>query len=284
MARKLLVVGLAVLSLVLSHVEATYAHSLVYTGTGFAISDAAPGGASGAIAVAHTGILTNVSVTITFDPRHTYTGDLIATLSRTGVGFETVDLFTRVGKAGFFFPGDSSDLHGPYTFSDTGGDSTAAALAADGGLGTPRACDAMSCGGSVAPPWSVSWVAARRARFLHPSIRAHEWRGDAPGVKERGTIRGVRLVAWATGVCHAFPNGVLGVPADSRLGVDESLTLRQVLAWLKPARSAARRIATARSSAPTAIHPCASPVPRAPTSRCVAGRARRAVSTSSSTA
>jgi hypothetical protein len=79
--------------------------------------------------------LTAVSLTMTWEPNHTFVGDLVVTLSN---GIVTADLFHRVGKtataSGF---GDSSDLDGPYTFVDGGADFAAAAAAAAFGAAVP---------------------------------------------------------------------------------------------------------------------------------------------------
>ena len=106
------------------------ASTIVYPGTGFAIPDNSAGGSSSSIIVPDGGALTNVSITLTFSPNHTWVGDLIATLSRDGT---PVDLVRRIGKTSAASGlGDNSNVAGPYTFVDAGPGDFAAAAAAIG--------------------------------------------------------------------------------------------------------------------------------------------------------
>lgn len=119
------------ITLILVTASQSFAGTVTYSGAGFTIPDSSPAGASSTIAVGDTGTLTDVSVTMTFSTPHTWVGDLVATLSFSGGG--TVDLYNRLGKtsvsSGF---GDSSNLTGPYTFSDSATANFAAAAASVG--------------------------------------------------------------------------------------------------------------------------------------------------------
>jgi subtilisin-like proprotein convertase family protein len=110
----------------------TFANTLFYSNTtGLAIPDNDTTGASQQIIVggADAGVLTAVSLTITFSTPHTQAGDLAITLSN---GTDTIDILRRPGSAFNFpsvSPGDSSNLAGPYTFIDSGSDIIAALAA-----------------------------------------------------------------------------------------------------------------------------------------------------------
>jgi MYXO-CTERM domain-containing protein len=99
------------------------ASASVYNGTGFAVPDNTPAGATGTVTVG--GDTTNIgSVSVMIDwgqghsntVGHTWVGDVIATL--TSPGGTTFALFSRSGWAGSGF-GDSSALQSQYTFTDT---------------------------------------------------------------------------------------------------------------------------------------------------------------------
>lgn len=92
------------------------ASAAVWTGGGFVIPDNSPAGITSVIAVSgEAAPVSGVEVTL-FDLRHTWVGDLTATLtSPSGTEFT---LFSRVGA---LTPGvgDSSNLGGNYSFSDS---------------------------------------------------------------------------------------------------------------------------------------------------------------------
>lgn len=109
----------------------------VYVGGGFAIPDNNAAGASNTINVPDAFSITDMSVTINWSTvvsgagsGHTWIGDIIATLK--GPNNVTIDLMRRVGSGTATGVGDSSDLRGALTFSDSAPATTlwAAALAA----------------------------------------------------------------------------------------------------------------------------------------------------------
>ena len=66
-------------------------------GAGFAIPDNTPAGAFSLINVGTAGTIVSLdSVTVTFDPIHTWVGDLVATFSSVATG-KSVHLFSRLG-------------------------------------------------------------------------------------------------------------------------------------------------------------------------------------------
>jgi len=167
---------IALLAIVGLAASAAQAQTFSFTGTPIAIPDNVAAGVSintGAV-VGTDAIITAVSVTIAFDPRHTWIGDLIATLTYTPtVGPVTsISLFNRVGRPGNVGFGDSSNVFGSYLFADGGADFWAAAAAigvGDGvnipnatyaasgaGSGTALAMDATFAGLSSAGSWSLT--------------------------------------------------------------------------------------------------------------------------------
>lgn len=99
----------------------------------FAVPDnttAAPGMGQSSITV-NTGGMTITSVNwvkITFQPGHTWAGDIVASL--IAPNGDNVHLFSRVGSTTQTGAGDSSDLLGTYRFFATGASFSAAAAAA----------------------------------------------------------------------------------------------------------------------------------------------------------
>jgi subtilisin-like proprotein convertase family protein len=95
-----------------------------FNGPGFTIPDNTPAGMNTTINVPNSFTVANVSVSITFsgvataDPvRHTWIGDLIATLTN---GTTTIDLFRRPGKSqAATGDGDNGNFNGTYTWSDS---------------------------------------------------------------------------------------------------------------------------------------------------------------------
>ncbi len=83
---------------------------------------------------------------------HTWVGDLIATVTYAPVGGSpiSVNLMNRIGQppAG---AGDSSDLNGNYTFSDSGADIWAAAAGLAGGVAIPGGDYRATGAGSSSP-------------------------------------------------------------------------------------------------------------------------------------
>ena len=89
-------------------------------GGGFAIPDNDPVGAFSNITVGTAGTIVSIdSVTMTFDTTHTWVGDLVATFTSISTG-KSVHLFSRVGSTTQNGVGDSSNLLGTYTFTNTG--------------------------------------------------------------------------------------------------------------------------------------------------------------------
>ncbi|MCD9189592.1 MAG: carboxypeptidase-like regulatory domain-containing protein [Pyrinomonadaceae bacterium] len=66
------------------------------------------------------GIVNHVEISFGFNPAHTWSGDIKAVLTSPNNASHT--LVDRVGETIVGGAGDSSDLAGPYTFSDQGGD------------------------------------------------------------------------------------------------------------------------------------------------------------------
>jgi subtilisin-like proprotein convertase family protein len=87
-----------------------------YTGPGVTIPDNNPTGVTSTITVNDSYFVMRLSITLTFAPTHTWAGDLIVRLTHGG---QTIDLFRRIGSTAATGVGDSSDLTGPYTFTDT---------------------------------------------------------------------------------------------------------------------------------------------------------------------
>jgi len=87
-----------------------------YSGAGFTIPDNSPAGVSSSINVGEVGNLVSVKVTLK-GLTHTWVGDLIVTLQNSN---GTATLFHRTGSTTTTGVGDSSNLNGDYTFSDTG--------------------------------------------------------------------------------------------------------------------------------------------------------------------
>ena len=99
-------------------------------GAGFAIPDNTAAGASSLINVATAGTIVSLdSVTMNFDPGHTWVGDLVATFSSVATG-KSVHLFSRLGSSTAGGVGDSSNVLGTYTFTNIG-----ASFLTEAGLG-----------------------------------------------------------------------------------------------------------------------------------------------------
>ena len=104
---------------------------MIGMGGGGSIPDNNVNGVASTISFANSETITNMTLTINFGPivpnisGHTYVGDLIATL--TGPN-GTMTVFDRVGYPATNF-GDSSNLSGSYSWSDSGGSFSAAAAA-----------------------------------------------------------------------------------------------------------------------------------------------------------
>ncbi len=97
------------------------ANTLTYSGAGFDIPDMDSRGGSSTIEVPDTGVLTNVSISITME--HGFVSDLSATLARrpgsNNFGLKKVNVFRLLGYAEPPGYGDDSDLAGTYTFEDS---------------------------------------------------------------------------------------------------------------------------------------------------------------------
>lgn len=93
-----------------------------------AIPDNVPAGVDRNIVVSDLGTLTAVSLILTFNPNHTWAGDLIITLSD---GTVTADILRRIGGETVGGLGDSTNLGGPYEFIDSGADLGAAVALLD---------------------------------------------------------------------------------------------------------------------------------------------------------
>lgn len=123
------------------------ASAAVWSGAGFIIPDNVPAGTTSVIAVSgDTSSITAVEITLT-DLRHTWVGDLVATV--TSPGGTTFTLFSRIGATTVGGVGDSSNLGGNYSFSDSAaGDIWAEAAAGATGYvmlsGAYRTTDALS--------------------------------------------------------------------------------------------------------------------------------------------
>ncbi len=85
---------------------------IVYSGSGFSIPDS--NSISRTITIPDDIEIADIAIDL--DISHTYVGDLIATISRSGAQYE---LFNRPGTTGSGF-GSSADIGGLYTFSDDG--------------------------------------------------------------------------------------------------------------------------------------------------------------------
>lgn len=109
------------------------AHADVYTGQGGSVADNNSTGSDFTITVDDSMIVSDLSVTLT-NFRHTFIGDLMATLTHEPTG-RTITLFDRVGRVTTSngSDGDSSNLHGTYTFADGGSNLWAAAAAGNNG-------------------------------------------------------------------------------------------------------------------------------------------------------
>jgi hypothetical protein len=110
--------GIALFALAAS----AHAQPVSFSGGGFSIPDNTPAGRSSTITVPNSFTVLDVSVSITFsgdptaDPvRHTWMGDLIATLSN---GATIFDLFRRPGSSIPGGDGDPGNFNGTYTWSD----------------------------------------------------------------------------------------------------------------------------------------------------------------------
>lgn len=124
---KALAQTVAVLLLAASSAAVAGTITYSYSGLPIAIPDNVIAGVSSTISAPDSGLITAVSLTLTFSPNHTWAGDLIATLSHGAV---TAMIFDRVGKGTTAAFGDNSNLAGPYTFADGGASFAAAAAAA----------------------------------------------------------------------------------------------------------------------------------------------------------
>jgi subtilisin-like proprotein convertase family protein len=86
------------------------------SGSGFSIPDNNPTGAFSDIVVADNFLINDITVGLS-SLTHTWTGDLIATLTHVDTN-TTVDLFNRVRKTTQSGLGDSSNLNDSYNFND----------------------------------------------------------------------------------------------------------------------------------------------------------------------
>jgi len=100
--------------------------------------NAATEGAALAVSFAVEGLaapITNIGVRLSFDPPHTYVGDLHVVLAAPD-GVRSAPIFGDTGNSGD--GDDSSDVRGPYAFSDSlSGDWWGAAAAADEAVEIP---------------------------------------------------------------------------------------------------------------------------------------------------
>ncbi len=104
-------------------------NAVILTGAGFRIPDNDPNGASSSVTAAATDLIVDLVITVDFPVPaggptggHTWCGDLAATISLTpadGGPVLTQSLFNRIGVNSATSFGDSSDLAGRYTFSDS---------------------------------------------------------------------------------------------------------------------------------------------------------------------
>ncbi len=128
-SKKFIGYGLAFVSgtLMLGITPEAQAVSASATGAGFSIPDDDPVGVFSDVTIIDSFAIEDVTVTLT-DLDHTFTGDLIATLTNLGTG-TSVTLFDRPGvPAGTF--GNGGDLSGTFRFNDSfTGDFVAASTA-----------------------------------------------------------------------------------------------------------------------------------------------------------
>jgi subtilisin-like proprotein convertase family protein len=89
-----------------------------FNGAGFAIPDNQPSGGSSSVTVPNSFTILTAFVDVTFEPRHTWVGDLVATLTN---GSQTITLFQRVGSTTPTGFGDSSNMFGSYRFTNAPG-------------------------------------------------------------------------------------------------------------------------------------------------------------------
>src|SRR5438105_3504463 len=108
----------AILGLGVTMAVASAAQATVYNGTPHgAIPDSVPAGVSQSILISDPGTVGSLIVSTTWNPGHTWAGDIIMTLSHfDGTNTVTADIMRRVGSATVTGVGDSSDLLGTYRF------------------------------------------------------------------------------------------------------------------------------------------------------------------------
>lgn len=130
-----------------------------YNGSGFAIPDNNPAGASSSIVVTDAGNLIDLNVTLN-NMAHTWVGDLIIRLSN---GSTTVTLIDRPGVPQISTVGFSWNLLGNYTFDDAAGttfesigNAVGTAFNLPSGSYAPEQALAAFNGQSLAGTWTLS--------------------------------------------------------------------------------------------------------------------------------
>lgn len=93
------------------------ASAVSFSGSGFSIPDNDPAGFSSSINITDEISVDDITVNLE-NLSHTWTGDLIATITHEESG-TSVDLINRVGRTGGSGAGDSSDFNGNYSFNDS---------------------------------------------------------------------------------------------------------------------------------------------------------------------
>ncbi|MGD1703211.1 PEP-CTERM sorting domain-containing protein [Dapis sp. BLCC M229] len=93
------------------------ASAVSFSGAGFSIPDNDTAGISSSINITDEISVDDITVNLE-NLAHTWTGDLIATITHEESG-TSVDLINRVGRTGGSGFGDSSDLSGNYSFNDS---------------------------------------------------------------------------------------------------------------------------------------------------------------------
>lgn len=178
-----------------------------------------------------TGNLTDLSVSVTFNPAHTWGGDVTATLKAPG-GTPSFPLFGRIGSTTAGGVGDSSDLAGPYVFVDpaTAGSTDIWTAAGAVAGAAPIAAGTYFTGpvggaGVINPPGGTAFAAAFAG--LTPAQSNGTWTleftDSAAG--DTGSVSAVdlTLVAAAADVAPVFgyspaPTGTVGFVGGGSVG------------------------------------------------------------------
>lgn len=139
---------------------------------------------------AFSGLVDDVDVSLTFGPQHPFAGDVTAVL-RSPDGRRTRTLFGRTGATSATHCGDSSDLLGPYVFSD-----------------------------AATPPSAGWWQEAVAALSTAPLSSGSYFTTDAGGVGAVSPMRSTSLADIFAGMNSAQASGVWHVYVTDSAGND----------------------------------------------------------------